>query len=110
MSRLQSFEQQALPHMAAAHNLAFWLVRSKPDAEDVVQEAYLRAFRSFDSLQGDDIKPWLLTIVRNTAYRWLSARQRPGNVISLDEAFSARVGEERTEQFAPQLASDEPSA
>jgi RNA polymerase sigma factor (sigma-70 family) len=111
MSRLQSFESQALPHMPAAHNLAYWLMRSRPDAEDVVQEAYLRAFRAFDSLQGEDIKPWLLTIVRNTAYRALSARQRPGNamgnVISLDEAFSARPEAERAEL---QIASDEPSA
>ena len=107
MTGLRSFEQQALPHMPAAHNLAYWLVRSRPDAEDIVQEAYLRAYRGFDGLKGEDIKPWLLTIVRNTAYRWLSQRQRPGNVISLDEAFAGRSGEERAEM---QIASDEPSA
>ena len=107
MSRLQSFEQQALPHMAAAHNLAYWLVRSRSDAEDIVQEAYLRAYRGFDGLRGEDIKPWLLAIVRNTAFRWLSTRQRAGNAISLDDAFSARAGEERAEL---QIAADEPSA
>ena len=74
--------------MEAAFNLAFWLVRSRPDAEDVVQEAYLRAFRAFDSFRGDDIRPWLLAIVRNTAYRWLSNRRRSGTVISLEEAFA----------------------
>ena len=112
MSRLGEFEQRALPHMAAAHNLAFWLVRSKPDAEDIVQEAYLKAYRGFDGLEGEDIKPWLLTIVRNTAFRWLSTRQRAGNVISLDEAFSARIGDERGDgdRGQMQIASEEPSA
>ena len=111
MSRLQNFERLALPHMSAAHNLAYWLVRSRPDAEDIVQDAYLRAFRGFDGLKGNDIKPWLLTIVRNTAYRWLSVRQRPGNVmgnvISLDEAVSARMGDDRGDAA---LTSDAPSA
>lgn len=111
MSRLQEFEQRALPHMPAAHNLAFWLVRSRPDAEDIVQEAYLKAYRGFDGLKGEDIKPWLLTIVRNTAFRWLSTRQRVGNVISLDEAFSGRGGDDRGDERATmQIASDEPSA
>lgn len=59
------FEAQALPHLDAAYNLARWLVRPPLEADDIVQEAILRAFRAFDSLRGEDVKPWLLSIVRN---------------------------------------------
>jgi RNA polymerase sigma-70 factor, ECF subfamily len=59
------FEAQALPHLDAAHNLARWLARSPADAEDIVQEALLRAYRGFDAFRGGNAKPWLLTIVRN---------------------------------------------
>lgn len=59
------FEAQALPHLDAAYNLARWLVRPPLEADDIVQEAMLRAFRAFDSLRGEDVKPWLLSIVRN---------------------------------------------
>jgi len=75
--------------MEAAFNLAFWLVRSRPDAEDVVQDAYLRALRSFQNFHGEDMRPWLLAIVRHTAYRWLNNRRRAGNVISIEEAYEA---------------------
>jgi len=107
MTGLQDFERLALPHMDAAYNLALWLVRSRADAEDVVQDAYLRAFRAFHTLAGDDIRPWLLTIVRNVAYRALSNRGRAAtNVISLDGALSGRDDE----SAALEVASDEPSA
>jgi RNA polymerase sigma-70 factor, ECF subfamily len=106
MGQLSNFERVALPHMQAAFNLAFWLVRSHADAEDVVQEAYLRAFRAFDGFRGADLRPWLLAIVRNAAYRWLSNRRRSANVISLNEAFE-RNGEEAE---AVQIASDAPSS
>ena len=106
MAGLSSFERAALPHMDAAFNLAYWLLRSRPDAEDAVQEAYLRAFRAYATLTGDDIRPWLLTIVRNCAYRALAKRQRAGNVISFDEAFPARPGEAPAEA---NIASDAPS-
>src|SRR5437667_1541475 len=69
------FEQVVLPHMDAAYNLARWLTRNDHDAEDMVQEAYLRAFKSFDGLHGDDGRAWLLTIVRNTCYTWLQHNQ-----------------------------------
>ena len=55
-------------HLDAAYNLARWLVRNEPDAEDLVQEAYLRAFAHFESFRGGDGRPWLLTIVRNSFY------------------------------------------
>jgi len=89
MRSLPRFEQLALKHLEAAYNLAFWLVRSRPDAEDVVQDAYLRALRGFQNFHGDDMRPWLLAIVRHTAYRWLNNRRRAGNVISLEEAYEA---------------------
>jgi RNA polymerase sigma-70 factor (ECF subfamily) len=68
--RRRRFEAQALPHLDAAYNLARWLSRSPADADDIVQDAMLRAFRAFDGFRGGDIKAWLLTIVRNC---WLSA-------------------------------------
>ena len=89
MSSLPRFEQLALKHLEAAYNLAFWLVRSRPDAEDVVQDAYLRALRAFQNFHGEDMRPWLLAIVRHTAYRWLNNRRRAGNVISIEEAYEA---------------------
>src|SRR5215469_14889096 len=61
----QQFEQVVLPHLDAAYNLARWLVRSPADADDIVQEAMMRAYRAFDDVKGGDVKPWLLTIVRN---------------------------------------------
>jgi len=107
LSTLSRFERLALPCMEAAFNLAFWLLRSRPDAEDVVQEAYLRALRAFDGFQGDDMRPWLLAIVRNCAYRWLSNRRRSGSVVSLDEAFA---GSGEDEPGARQIAAEGPSA
>jgi RNA polymerase sigma-70 factor (ECF subfamily) len=107
LSSLPRFEALALPCMEAAYNLAFWLVRSRPDAEDIVQEAYLRAMRAFDGFRGDDIRPWLLAIVRNTAYRWLNNRRRSGTVVSLEEAFADGGGEGTG---ANEIATGEPSA
>jgi RNA polymerase sigma-70 factor (ECF subfamily) len=61
----QRFEALALPHLDAAYNLARWLSRSPTDAEDIVQDAMLRAFRGFEQLRGEDPRPWLMSIVRN---------------------------------------------
>jgi len=74
-SKVGRFEQAVLPHMGAAYNLARWLTRNDQDAEDVVQDAYLRAFRFFDSFRGGDSRVWLLAIVRNTCYTWLHQRR-----------------------------------
>jgi len=63
-----SFEEALLPHLDAAHNLARWLLRNEQDAQDVVQEAYLRAFKSFSGFHGSNGRAWLLTIVRNASY------------------------------------------
>jgi RNA polymerase sigma-70 factor (ECF subfamily) len=87
--RRQRFEAQALPHLDAAYNLARWLSRSPVDADDIVQDALLRAFRAFDGFHGGDIKAWLLTIVRNC---WLSAgssTRRRGHTSLEDEELTA---------------------
>ena len=70
------FEDAVLPHLNAAYNLARWLTRDGHDAEDVVQEAYLRAFRAFGGFRGGDGRAWLLAVVRNTCLTWLR-RNRP---------------------------------
>ena len=70
-SKAIRFEEIALPHLGAAYNLARWLIHNQHDAEDLVQEAYLRAFKFFSGYYGGDSRAWLLTIVRNTCYTWL---------------------------------------
>ncbi len=72
----ERFEQLVLPHLDAAFNLARWLLRSRADAEDVAQEAMLRAYRFFGGFHGGDARAWLLQIVRNTGYTWLE-KNRP---------------------------------
>lgn len=69
-----------VPHLNAAYNLARWLTRNQHDAEDLVQEAYLRAFRFFDSFHGGDGRAWLLSVVRNTCLTWLSKRSGAAGV------------------------------
>src|SRR5258706_12338715 len=79
------FEAIVMPHLDAAYNLARWLVRDPHAAEDIVQDAYLRAFRYFDSFRGDDARPWLLGIVRNTCYSWLQSVKRSPEQVEFDE-------------------------
>src|SRR4051812_14876332 len=74
-----------MPHVSAAFNLARWLVRSEHDAQDVVQEAYVRALRFFDGYRGVDGRGWFLAIVRNTAHSFLR-RNRAGAPMRLDDA------------------------
>jgi RNA polymerase sigma-70 factor (ECF subfamily) len=74
------FEAQVLPHLDAAYRFARWLCRSSHEADDVVQEAFLRAFRSFETLRGGDVKAWLLTIVRNCHLTALQQRARRATV------------------------------
>ena len=70
------FEAEVLPCLDAAYSLARWLVRDEHVAEDVVQDAYLRAFRYFGSFRGGDARPWLLGIVRNVCYSWFAQQKR----------------------------------
>ena len=82
---LTSFEAVMLPHLDAAHNLARWLLRNEQDAQDVVQEAYLRAFRSFGGFHGSNGRAWLLTIVRNTSYTLLKKNRAVDLSTTFDE-------------------------
>src|SRR5437588_6584347 len=84
---LASFEETMLPHLDAAHNLARWLLRSEQDAEDVVQEAYLRAFKSFGGFRGSNGRAWLLTIVRNTSYTLLKKHKAVDLTTPFDEGI-----------------------
>jgi RNA polymerase sigma-70 factor (ECF subfamily) len=70
------FEAKVLPHLDAAYRFARWLSRSPSDAEDIVQDAVLRAFRGFDALRGTDAKAWLLEIVKNCHLTALKQQQR----------------------------------
>src|SRR5580700_3267223 len=80
-----NFEQEILPHLDAAYNLARWLTRNEQDAQDAVQEAYLRAFRFFPSFRGGNARAWLLKIVRNTCYTWLRANRLLQDATEFDE-------------------------
>ena len=73
-----------LPHLGAAFNLARWLTRNDHDAEDVLQEAMMRAYRYFDSLRGE-ARPWLLAIVRNACFTWLRSNRPAEIVASLED-------------------------
>jgi RNA polymerase sigma-70 factor, ECF subfamily len=86
---LASFEETMLPHMDAAHNLARWLLRNEEDAQDVVQEAYLRAFKSFGGFHGSNGRAWLLTIVRNTSYTLLKKNRAVDLTTTFDEEIHA---------------------
>ena|SRR6202030_111041 len=82
-----TFEAMMLPHLDAAHNLAKWLLRNEQDVQDVVQEAFLRAFKSFGGFHGSNGRAWLLTIVRNTAYTLL----KKNHAVDLTTAFDEEI-------------------
>src|ERR1700693_3476231 len=84
-NQLPSFEQAVMPHLDAAYNLARWLMRNEQDAQDIVQEAYLRAFRFFPGFRGGDARAWLMKIVRNTCYSWLHANRPLQEAMEFDE-------------------------
>jgi RNA polymerase sigma factor (sigma-70 family) len=85
--KLCGFEEKISPHLHSAYNLAKWLTHSHEDAEDVVQEAFLRAFSAFESFRGEEGKPWVLAIVRNTAMTWLKRNRNAGVTVGLEETF-----------------------
>jgi RNA polymerase sigma-70 factor (ECF subfamily) len=96
------FVQLALPHAGAAYNLARWLTQNEQDAQDVAQEAMVRALRYIGTFHGDNARPWLLQIVRNACFSWLK-ENRPAERTFLDDDDDALQ-----EVAAP--ASDEPPA
>jgi RNA polymerase sigma-70 factor (ECF subfamily) len=88
-----SFEELMLCHLDAAHNLARWLLRNEQDAQDVVQESYLRAFRSFAGFRGGNGRAWLLTIVRNTSYTLLKKNGSADFSTMFDDEIHGSVDE-----------------
>ena len=80
----RSFERVVVPHLADALMLARWLTGNRADAEDVVQEASLRAFRSIDQFSGSHARSWVLTIVRNTAYSWMR-KNRSATLVPVED-------------------------
>jgi RNA polymerase sigma factor (sigma-70 family) len=75
-AKTRRFEQLIMPHLDSAHNLARWLVHNDSDAEDIVQEACLRAYKYLDGFEGGDPTGWLLAIVRNTTFSWMKLKRR----------------------------------
>jgi len=98
-NKLGRFEQTILPHLDSAHSLARWLTRDEHDAQDVVQEAVLRAFRFFDTFQGGEARHWFLKIVRNTFYSWYDKNKRHAQTETLgDEAMDVPGNEPGPEE------------
>ncbi len=84
LGKRAEFERLMLPQLPAAYNLARWMMRHPADADDMVQDAYLKAFRGFDRFAGDSAKGWILSIVRNTCLTALKRDSRARNVVRLD--------------------------
>jgi RNA polymerase sigma-70 factor (ECF subfamily) len=83
--RVAQFDRIVTPHLTRAYNLARLLVGNAADAEDLVQDASLRAFRALDGYHGGDAKTWLLVIVRNVCYSFLGGKRRDENVVEFEE-------------------------
>ena len=105
-AELASFEDVMLPHLDAAHNLAKWLLRNEEDAKDVVQEAYLRAFKSFGGFHGSNGRAWLLTIVRNTSYTLLKKNRVADLTTTFDEEIHAASDESASPAIIVEHAED----
>ena len=78
------FRSIVMPHIDEAYRLAQWLTGNRTDAEDVVQDASIRAFRAIRSFAGGSARSWVLSIVRNTAYSWLR-KNRPAEVVTVED-------------------------
>ncbi len=87
-----AFDEVFLPHLPEAYRLAQWLTGSASDAEDIVQEAALRAFRGIRSFGAVNARAWSLTIVRNTAFSWL-AKNKPKTVVFMNDLSAAEQQE-----------------
>src|SRR5229473_2737619 len=93
----QRFERLILPHQDAAFNLARWLLRSRADAEDVTQDALVRAFRFITGFHGTDARTWLLQIVRNACYSWLEKNRRADLTTEFDETVHLQAQGQATQ-------------
>jgi RNA polymerase sigma-70 factor (ECF subfamily) len=85
LNTFNNFERDVLPHLDSAYNLARWLTGNNQDAEDVVQDASLRAFKYFDTFQGGNCRAWWLAIVRNSCYTWMRRNRIPALLTPFDE-------------------------
>lgn len=103
MSSRERFDELARPHLDSAYNMAYWILRNREDAQDAVQDAYLQAFRAFAGFRGDQMRPWLLVIVRNAAFR-ISRSRRSGALHAVDGPVAGDVSAEGGD-----IASDEPT-
>ena len=95
--RVQAFEAQVLPHLRAGYTLARWLLRSEQDADDVLQESLLRAFRSFDGFRGGDARLWLLAVVRNASFSFLESKRGRRETATYEEDEHGQQGPARDE-------------
>ena len=94
------FEQVVMPHLDSAYNLARWLTRSDADAQDVVQESCLRAFKYFDGFDGHHANAWLLKIVRNTFYTWLKRNRPAEEAVALEDNIEEVDGNDSSMQIS----------
>ncbi len=107
-SRLE-FDRVMLPHLDRAYKLASWLLRHQHDAEDAVQQSYLKAFRGFDQYSDGDSGAWILKIVRNTCINRLNQRRRSANIISLNMVNDVNHDSDRHESaITPQALQKSP--
>ena len=108
LQELERFNEGVLPYLDAAHNLARYLLRDPHEAEDAVQEAFLRAIRHFDGFRGGDGRAWLLSIVRNACFTQLRRRRSGGDKVEFDEAIHSpeREGSEPEADLESSLAAD----
>ena len=101
------FEQVFLPHLDAAYNLARWLLRNDQDAEDAVQEAYMRAYKAFPRFRGGDGKAWFMTILRNVCYTMIKKLRSHETPEPFDEEIHQSTGEAETQEVFRQKANAE---
>jgi RNA polymerase sigma-70 factor (ECF subfamily) len=104
--RLLRFEHAILPHLSTAYNFARWLTGNDHDAEDVVQEAFLRALAYFSTFRGDDGRAWLLGTVRNTCYTWLKKNRGHQPAVVFEEALHSGTGDAPTPELMLERAED----
>jgi RNA polymerase sigma factor (sigma-70 family) len=99
-SKQARFEEAILPHLEAGYNLARWLMGNGHDAEDMVQEAFLRAFKFFDRFRGGDCRAWFLTVVRNTCYTRLKEQQAHEPMTPFDERLHGCAPDDSNPELA----------
>ena len=87
------FQRAVLPHLDAAYNLARWLTRNEQTAEDMVQDSFVRALKSFGSFRGENARAWILAIVRNTCYTWLAKNKAHAPIVEFNDEIETADAE-----------------